>query len=68
MTYSDYIRTRETVPDIVSIRKATGLSQSKFAKAFGVPMRTLQGWELGERVPPQYLVDLIAYIALYQHI
>ena len=68
MTYTDYLHSRSDAPDIVSIRKQTGLSQSKFAKAFGVPMRTLQGWELGERVPPQYLVDLIAYVALTQDI
>lgn len=60
----DYSRSR----DIVSIRKQTGLSQSNFAREFGIPLRTLQGWELGERTAPQYLTDLIAYVALTQEI
>ena len=37
---------------IKQIRKLTGLSQSKFAEAYGVPLRTLQGWEMGRPVPP----------------
>ena len=68
MTYTDYLRSRSDAPDIVSIRKQTGLSQSKFARAFGIPLATLQHWEIGERVPPKYLVDLIAYVALTQDI
>lgn len=66
MTYTDYLCSRSDAPDIVSIRKSTGLSQSKFARAFGIPLPTLKHWELGERTAPQYLVDLIAYVALTQ--
>lgn len=47
--------------NIVAIRKQTGLSQSKFAAALGIPIRTLQKWETGERSCPPYVVDLIAY-------
>ena len=68
MTYTDYLRTRTEVPDIASVRKKTGLSQSKFSRAFGIPTATLQHWELGERTAPQYLTDLIAYVALTQDI
>lgn len=46
---------------IKEIRAATGLSQSKFCEALGIPLRTLQKWEIGERSCPEYVVDLIAY-------
>ena len=31
------------------IRKQLNMSQSQFANAFGIPIRTLQGWEQGTR-------------------
>lgn len=46
---------------IKDIRAATGLSQSKFCEALGIPLRTLQKWEIGERSCPDYVVELIAY-------
>ena len=47
--------------DIREIRKSTGLSQSKFAAALNIPVRSLQQWEIGARACPQYVVELIAY-------
>jgi DNA-binding transcriptional regulator YiaG len=46
---------------IQEIRKSTGLSQSKFAAALNIPVRTLQKWEIGERSCPDYVVELIAF-------
>ena len=43
-------------------RLSTGLSQSKFAEYFGIPIRTLQEWEQGRRNPPAYLLDLLKRI------
>ena len=31
------------------IRQQLNMTQSQFAKAFGIPIRTLQGWEQGRR-------------------
>jgi putative transcriptional regulator len=39
------------VPSVRSIRKKTGLSQSRFASLLGVSVRTLQDWEQGRRAP-----------------
>ena len=47
---------------IKQLRKNTGLSQSKFAARFGVPVRTLQQWEQGQSAPPEYVVRMMAYI------
>lgn len=47
--------------NIKEIRQSTGLSQAKFSEALGIPTRTLQKWEIGERSCPEYVVELIAY-------
>ena len=38
----------------------TGLSQTAFAKQAGIPLRTVQGWCLGERDCPAYVRFLLA--------
>ena len=47
--------------DIKYIRLASGMKQGEFAKYFGIPLRTLQNWESGVRLPPEYLISLIEY-------
>ena len=39
------------LPPVSAIRRKVGLSQSRFAALLGVPVRTLQDWEQGRRVP-----------------
>lgn len=46
---------------VKDIRKSTGMTQGQFSAALHIPCRTLQGWELGERSCPPYVVELIAY-------
>ena len=43
-------------------RKQTGLSQSKFAEHFELPVRSVQEWEQGRRTPPEYLLKLLKRI------
>lgn len=47
--------TRELVyvADVKSIRSKLSLSQSQFAKRFGLNVRTVQDWEQGRKVPDQ---------------
>lgn len=47
--------------NIKDLRLRTNLSQSKFADVVGIPVRTIQKWEQGERVPPDYVIKLIEY-------
>lgn len=35
------------------------ISQSGLARRFGIPLRTVQGWYLGERKPPEYVARMI---------
>ncbi len=43
------------------IREASGMARKAFAEYFGIPYRTIQNWELGERDCPAYLLDLMEY-------
>lgn len=47
--------------EVLELRQSTGMSRSDFAKYFGIPYRTLQDWELGNRHMPDYLFRLMAY-------
>lgn len=42
---------------IKEIRARTGLSQAKFAKAYGLNDRHLAKWEQGVAAPPSYVLD-----------
>lgn len=46
---------------IKEIRASTGMSQSKFAAALNIPVRTIQKWEIGGSKCPDYVIELIAY-------
>ena len=46
---------------LIQIRKETGMNRKEFAEYFGIPYRTMQDWELGNRQMPEYLLRLIAY-------
>ena len=39
------------VADVKAIRRQLGMSQHEFAAAYRIPLRTLQGWEQGQRSP-----------------
>ena len=47
--------------DMKTIRKKTGLSQQKFGKKYGIPLRTIQSWEGGEREAPAYVLELLNF-------
>lgn len=45
--------------NIKEIRAMSGLTQKAFAEKYGIPKRTLESWEMGERKPPEYVVALL---------
>ena len=49
----------KNIQSIKEIRQLTGLSQTKFAEKYQIPLRTLQDWEAGRREPAEYLVALL---------
>ena len=45
------------------IRRYLRLSQSEFAEAYGIPVRTLQNWEAGRREPEEGILSYLSVIA-----
>lgn len=46
---------------LIELRESTGMNRKEFANYFGIPYRTIQEWELGNRSMPQYLLRLMCY-------
>ncbi len=46
---------------LIELRKSTGMNRKEFTEYFGIPYRTMQDWELGNRQMPEYLLRLMAY-------
>jgi putative transcriptional regulator len=51
-----------TADRVKTIRKAVAKSPKDFAKRFGIPARTLEGWEQGRRHPDPAAVTLLRVI------
>ena len=43
------------------LRERSGMTRGQFAEYFEIPYRTVQNWELGLRVCPDYLLKLMKY-------
>lgn len=46
---------------INELREQSGMSRNQFCEYFGIPYRTVQDWELGNRKCPEYLLELMKY-------
>ncbi len=44
---------------IKEARKAASLTQEEMSKLFGIPKRTIESWEMGERKPAKYVEALL---------
>lgn len=47
--------------DPKEIREHYGFSRAAFSRAYGIPLRTLENWELGNREAPKYVIALLTY-------
>lgn len=43
-----------------------GLKQTELARRFDIPLRTVQGWYLGERMPPKYVMRMMEEILTFE--
>ena len=48
--------------ELKEMRAELDLSQSGFAKKFGIPCRTIQKWEAGQASPKPYLLQMMRQI------
>lgn len=53
---------------IKELRDSIGLSRKEFSVHVGIPVRTLEDWEAGRRIPPEYIPRLIAYQLKYEEL
>lgn len=44
-----------------AMRLEAGMTQKEFAAYFGIPYRTVENWDEGNRKIPEYLLRLMAY-------
>lgn len=58
---------RKTQMKIKELRKDLKLSQTDFGKKFHIPMRSIQNWENGKTVPPEYIEWMINYILILEN-
>lgn len=42
------------------------MNQREFAEHVGISVRTIQDWETGRRVPPDYIPRLLRYLLAYE--
>ena len=54
------MKMEEAIEAIMRGETSAGMSQGQFHTAYGVPRRTIQDWEAGRRIPPAYVVELLA--------
>ena len=47
--------------ELIRLRVSTGMHKKQFSEYFGIPYRTFQDWELGNRRVPEYLFRLMEY-------
>lgn len=48
---------------INEIREYLNITRNEFSRLYHIPVRTLEDWESGKRLPPAYLVELLEYAA-----
>ena len=47
--------------DLKELRYKYNLTQSQLSALTGIPFRTIQNWECGQRKCPEYLLNLICF-------
>lgn len=58
----------ESAKTIKELRERTGLSRKQFSEHTKIPVRTLEDWEAGRRIPPEYIPRLIEYQLRYEEL
>lgn len=42
---------------IKDIRESSGMSRAAFCRKYKIPIRTMEDWEAGKRIPPEYVME-----------
>jgi DNA-binding transcriptional regulator YiaG len=52
---SEILKVKESKDELKAARKIAGLTQRAMSELLGIPSRTIQDWEAGKRIPPDYV-------------
>ena len=52
---------------IKEARLAAGLAQAALSKKYGIPIRTIENWDSGKRIPSEWLENLLIRV-IYEDI
>ena len=44
---------------VEEMRTALNMTKRDFSNRYNIPYRTVQDWESGNRIPPEYVVELL---------
>lgn len=58
---SELREARKASNSFKTLRQESGMTQKAFAEYFDIPQRTIENWEAGQRVCPEYLLQLMQY-------
>ena len=50
---------------VEEMRIALNMSKKDFSRQYNIPYRTIQDWESGSRVPPDYVIELLGRVVEY---
>lgn len=56
------------ISKLKNMREELGMNRTEFSHYVGIPLRTLEEWEAGRRLMPDYVLRLIAYYTKMQQV
>ena len=58
----------DTANKIKNLRASVGMNRKDFSEHTGIPIRTLEDWEAGRRIPPEYVPRMLEYMLKYEEL
>lgn len=52
------------IPESIRIRNLLGISRAEFSRRYGIPVRTLESWDWGDREAPEWVMKLLERVVL----
>lgn len=56
------------ISELKRVRTMTGLNRTQFCKQYGIPLRSMEQWEAGQRKMPEYVLRLLSYKVLSERV
>ena len=50
---------KKNIPESIRIRNLLGISRAEFSRRYGIPIRTLESWDWGDREAPEWAMKLL---------